>query len=349
MMLEAVLIKRVIESCWIKLPVFIFLLETTFQSQLGLYACNSSQPTEDVVLVRRAGSDQIIKRKGTVIQWKGDSLSMQVSEQVREIPNEEIVELQTYWPEEYQTGLAAIQSRDFQTAIPLLTSALDAEKRSWAKRMIRADLIQAFTAIDRWENAVMQFLAIYSEDPQTRFFSLCPLKWVATANISPQLRTRLMNSNDPIEQLLGSSWGLVGGEQQQATKVMEQLTRDLDPRIQKLAAIQLWRLRALNINSINERQLQVWETRIQELELNLQAGPYYLLAEIQMKKGQTDPAVVNWLRIPILYPEHPGLAAAALYQTSLLLQNSGKTEEAQSIRTELQQTHSQSVWMQLLQ
>lgn len=318
-------------------------------STIQLFASNPSKTHEDVVLVRRPGSDQVTKRRGTVVEWKGSSLSLQISEQVREIPNDDIVELQTYWPEDYQNGLASLQSHDYQTAIPLLSSAVDAESRPWAKRLIRADLIRAYTAVDRWENAVLQFLAIYREDPQTRFFGLCPLKWVATAMISPQLRTRLMDSSDPVEQLLGSSWALIGGEQQQASKILEQLTQDIDGRVQRLAAIQLWRLRAMNLNSINDRQLQVWETRIQELPLELQSGPYYLLAEIQMKKGQTDSAVTNWMRIPILYAEHPGLAAAALYQTSLLLQNNDQTEEAQSIRTELQQTYPQSVWMQLLQ
>jgi len=139
---------------------------------------------------------------------------------------------------------------------------------------------------------------------------------------------------------------LIGAEQQRATTILEGLTQDLDPRIQKLAAMQLWRIRALNLGTINQRQLEVWEQRIEELPIPLRAGPYYLLAEIQMKTGEVDGAAVNWMRIPILFPEQIGLSAAALYQTSVLLENNQQTETAQALRNELQRLFSQTVWVQ---
>jgi hypothetical protein len=301
---------------------------------------------EDVVLIRRPGSDQVLQRRGEIVDWRGDSLTLQMGDQLRKIPNEEIVGIQTRWPYDYQLGLDALAINDFSMALPLLSVAMDGEPRPWAKLIMRAELVKAFAGADRWDNAILHFRLICEQDPQTRFFHLCPLKWIASANASPQVRIGLMESSDSLKQLIGASWSLIGGEQQQATDILEKLTQDLDPRIQKLAAIQLWRIRALNLGTINQRQLEVWEQRIEELPVPLRAGPYYLLAEIQMKKGEVNPAAVNWMRIPILYPEQISLSAAALYQTSVLLENNQQPEKAQALREELERVYPQTIWVQ---
>ncbi len=334
------LLKRVfrtglLRSPWIVLPM---LLGTLVQLN-----CTVAQ-TVDLVLTRRAPSDETVKRRGTITEWRGSELTLDSDGRERKIANAEIVEIQTTWPTEYSQALASLELGDWESANKQLQTALAIETRPWARRAIRADLVRILSATEQHDTAIRQFLMILKEDPQTRHFYLCPLQWIATSQIPQSESQTLIDTTNPVERLVGASWLLGGSDREKATQVLETLASDIDPRIQSLAIAQLWRLRLLNLGSMNARQVQVWEARIAEMPSNLRAGPWYLVAEAQSRMGKTDDAAINWLRIPILYPEQLSLSAAALYQTSLLLHNASRAEEALAVVDELKLKYPQSVW-----
>ncbi len=294
-----------------------------------------------MIVVRRKDSNETSRRKGMIQDWKGRSLTLSSNGRDREIDNDEIVEVQTRWLPDYAEGLKLLGQGKSKLAIPKLQSAISADPREWAKRTIRADLVRALLAVEDYGSAIEQFLVLVEDDPQTRFFHLCPLPWIATNHRLEQTANQLMKSNDPVRQLIGAGWSLAGGQQETAIRVLEQLSQNIDARIQQLAIMQLWRTRAL---TASPRQVAVWEKNLDSMEASLRPGPWLLIADCQSRLNQEPSAIINLMRIPILYPEQRHLAAVALYRAGRLLQNTGQTTEAQSVWNELRQKHAETVW-----
>jgi tetratricopeptide (TPR) repeat protein len=301
-----------------------------------------AQALDTVVVRNSAGST--LQRRGKIIEWKGSTLLLEMKPIDKKIDNRDIVSFQTLWPAAFQEAQQHILSGRFELAVGKLAQAIKDETRPWAKRHIRAELVRVLAALNQWEAAIDQFLVIIAEDPESQFYYLCPLKWLGNAAIVTAKAEALLKSGDPLEQLLGASWSLAGRNQESAAKLLEQLTSDIDVRIQKLATTQLWRLRAMNLSSINDRQIAVWESKLAEMPEKFRAGPWHLIAELQMKQKQTDSAIINWLRIPILYPDQYSLSASALHQSSLLLDNLGRAYESLSLKNELKQRFPDTIW-----
>ena len=64
----------------------------------------------DVVISRRKDSEQTLNRKGTIVQWKGLSLTINSDGIEREIDNDQIVDVQTNWSDDYRSGLSRVES-----------------------------------------------------------------------------------------------------------------------------------------------------------------------------------------------------------------------------------------------
>ena len=141
---------------------------------------------EDSVISRRMNSSETVKRRGMITDWKGFAITIATDVGEKKIENDEIVEVQTNWQPSYVAGLESLESGDLATAINQLRAALRSETRNWAQRIIRADLVRAYQASEKPLSAVEQFLAITAEDPQTRFFHLCPLQWLPSNAVMSQ-------------------------------------------------------------------------------------------------------------------------------------------------------------------
>ena len=296
----------------------------------------------DVVITRRKDSEQTLKRKGTIVDWKGMSLTINSDGIEREIDNDQIIEVQTNWGDDYRSGLAELRTGKTQIAIVKFQEALRNESRPWVQRIIRAKLVDAFQSIEKHTSAIEQFLLIVREDPETRFLHLAPLPWTGSGNSIGSAATQWIESPDSVTRLIGASWLLGGPNRDQGIMLLEELSSDIDPGIKHLAIAQLWRTRV----SLNPKQVDAWQGIVERMPRNLRAGPYLVLAEAQARTGMSEMAVVNWMRIPILYAEQKTLSAAALYRSGNLLHNMGKPEQAQSILNELVTNYPQTIWAQ---
>lgn len=301
-----------------------------------------AQTEPDTVIVRRQNSDQTIKRRGTIVEWKGMSLTLSSNGREREIDNDEIVEVQTTWSKDYVEGVAELRQGTTRESIAKFQSALNSESRPWAKRIIRSQLVDAFQMTEQNVAAIEQFFEIIQEDPQTRFLHLAPLPWTGSSNSLNRPAQKWIESRDPLTQLMGASWLLGGPQREQAIKVLESLARDIDARIKNLAIAQLWRTRT----SVNAKQTKVWQGIIDKMPRSLRAGPCFVLADAQARSGQVELAQINLMRIPVLYSDQKSLSAAALYRAAGLLHNSGKTKQAQSVLNELVTNYPQTIWAQ---
>lgn len=329
----------------------IFLLQYWLRIVASIFCvlvCQHRLDAQDKVFVRQSSGDTL-ERSGTIIDWKGSRLTLEIDGRQREYGNDEFVEIRTAWPPTFNDGRKLFKQGNWSEAVAKFRVALGDEDRPWARRTIRAELVRGYLALRKPRPAVEQFLEIAKNDPQTRFWGHCPLPWSGGQQIDRQFAGQLMQSTDPARQLIGASWSLVGEKSDAARVILEELTRDIDSNIRSLAIAQLWRLRAMNLKTITPKQIEVWETQIRSMPTALQAGPWFLIAEIQFRKREIESAVLNFMRLPILYPDRVDLSSAALYQAGHLLHNTGQLAKARGLHSELQQKFPQSVWANQIQ
>ena len=294
----------------------------------------------DTVVTQRKDGAPTVNRKGTITQWVGDSLTINSKGVERKIDNDTIIKIETEWGDNYQQGVQELNSGNPSFAIVQFEEALTSETRSWAKLIIRAQLIEAYQSIEKYSDAIRHFETILREDPQTRFLPLAPICWTGTGTVMADTTSRLGKSRDSFLQLIGASWMLASPQRNAGIEILQTLSGDIDPRIKNIAIVQLWRTRL----NVTDKQIKPWEKTIHGLPRVFRAGPYLVLAEAQSRVGQTQSAIVNLMRIPILFPEQKSLVAAALYRTGNLLDNQGKSDLAQSIFNELVTLYPQTVW-----
>ena len=98
---------------------------------LSLLICfaNTSN-AQDVLLVKKANSDTINKRKGFIEDWLGYSITISVNGSSKEIDSARVVDLQTTWPAAYESGKRLAADGKTGEAIKKYREALTVEKLS---------------------------------------------------------------------------------------------------------------------------------------------------------------------------------------------------------------------------
>lgn len=294
----------------------------------------------DTVVTRRTDDAPTVNRKGTITQWIGDSLTINLKGVEREIDNDCIIKIETQWGDNYKLGVQELNLGNPSFAIVQFEEALTSENRPWAKLIIHAQLIDAYQSTEKYADAIRHFETILRKDPQTRFLPLAPICWTGSGTAMTGVTRRLENSRNPFLQLIAASWMLTSPQRNTGIEILQMLSEDIDPRIKNIAIAQLWRTRL----NVTDKQVKPWEKIIVGLPREFRAGPYLVLAEAQSRVGQAQPAIANLMRIPILFPDQKSLVAAALYRTGKLLDNQGESDLAQSILNELVTLYPQTLW-----
>jgi hypothetical protein len=210
--------------------------------------------------------------------------------------------------------------------------------------MLRADLIRSLLAAEQVKRAMDEYAVLLENDSGMRFTSVAPLAWMSrsdVASILPQAN-RWMAAEAPMLQLVGASWVIGTAKEEAALQQLEELSRDIDERIARLATAQTWRAR----QNVSVRLINSWRNVVVGMPSELQAGPWFVLAQHEEAAGRHDHAVAAWMRLPILYTDRPDLAAAALYRATCLLHNIGSADSAKLVRQELANTFPDSSWTQ---
>ena len=314
---------------------------------LGLILWVATAAAQDTVVISANNSKGQISREGTIVDWKGSSLTISSNGREREVDNERIIEVQTQWDKNYLAGKSSLAEHRFESAIAEFQLAVKAEKRPWAKRLIQARMLEALLATQNHVEAIRQFLIITREDPQTRFFHLIPLSWTqsslqtaSTVNVAK----RLANSKDVIAQLIAASWmindALDPKSRSRAKALLETLANDIEPRIAQLATMQLWRFELM---SVDESTIRSWEKRVSGFEATIRGGGRWLIAEAKNRLRKSDEAAIQFLSLPILHPEQHGLLPQCLYQAGTILQ-SNRPAESQIIFNELVTKYPKTPW-----
>lgn len=305
---------------------------------------------QDVLIVKKANSEATIKRKGTIQEWLGYSVTISANGSTKQIDSTLVLDLQTTWPAAYERGERLAAAGSTKHAIQQYRQALSEEKRPWAQRIIRSKLVPAYQLVGNSSAAANEFRTIVAQDPNSRFMSLIPLPWSNRVQPIPGA-SDWIDSDQPALQLLGAGWTLTSekNQRQLATEVLDRLAGDLDPRIRNLATAQLWRLRT----RLSPKQVAQWERIVDSMESENRAGPMLILAQAQQKQGNLDAALLNWMKIVTLHEHQSILVAESLFQIASALKSITPDQAKQKTYPkpdpffmELVNRFSQSSWAQ---
>jgi tetratricopeptide (TPR) repeat protein len=296
---------------------------------LGLMA-NPAEAAEDHVTYATGvdGRGRAVL-SGTVLDYTGQSLTLRsTSGSDQAVPASRVIEVQTQWHPRHAEGDQLAQLRRFDEALAAYSDALKDELRVWVQRKILAGSISCLTELGRWDRAGEVFLRLAQSDPQTQYFDRIPLSWYPQTP-SPTLESKAVAwlgiETNPVAQLLGASWLLSGPRRPQAIAALQSLGTAGDPRLTGLAAAQLWRTR---VGAADPNELQRWEALLPKIPAELRGGPYFTLGMGLAARGQSEPAALALLRVPILYPADRRLGAKALLSAGRELEKISRAEEA---------------------
>lgn len=297
---------------------------------------------QDVVTLR-TDTEQTVKRRGTIVEWLGNTITMEINGRQRTIDADDLVELETAWPDGYDQARSMLQQRQFAAAVPLLQKALTEEKRPWARRFILAGLVECSLALDDARTAMLAFIQIVKEDPDSRFFDLAPLPWLSSlgADAMAGATKPWLRSAEPIERLFGAAWNLSGADLQAADAVLAELEQTAGPNIASLARAQRWRTQRI---AADRSQIDRWATQVRGMPHSVRPGALLMLADAQARNELETDAAINLMRVVVLYPKQYQLAAYALYECGQLRQNAGRADEARRLWNEASREYGLSSW-----
>ena len=293
---------------------------------------NTLHAQDAVITLSSKGAE--VSRKGTIVDWQADTLTIEISGREKSIKGNDIVRIQTDWSEQYRVGLELFEQRKFTEAIEPLVKASRTETRDWARTIILAKLTQCFGVQEDYANAASSFSQIITYDGQSRFTHLVPLPWdrafIDTAMI--ERAKQWQQSSSETIRLMGASWLLGSPAREAATAELDELSRSRDPRIAHLASLQLWRGKSVSANASDLARL---EKQIARMPVNIRGGAMFVRGEIELRLQQIDEASLSYLQIPILHPDNLRLSAIGLQKAATSLEKAGQSDEAKTLLREL--------------
>lgn len=275
---------------------------------------------------------------GEVLDSTGEELRMRPSGGLpQSIPADSVVEIETHYDPSHLKGIEFFQNDQIQDAETAFREALKREPREWVDRELLSWLTRCYLREGQLTAALQTFRELVSSDPLTRHWGLAPLEW-SSRQVSASLRQAakpLVVESRATDRLLGSSLLLfdpIAGPAARAE--LNDLARNTNPRISRLARAQLWRLTVSN-GDVTQNRLINWQNDIDALPAGLRAGPQYLLARGYVQIGLPRLAAAEYLKLTILYSEHEVLTASATLEAARLIGETGLTQEADLLYREL--------------
>lgn len=287
------------------------------------------------VVVTLSDKGTEVPRKGTILRWMGDTLTIDVGGRERQLRNKNIVRIETSWSAAYQQAEASFEAREFRKALESYQAALQSEQRDWARVIILSRMVQCCSVLENHAIAGTCFAQMVRLDPSTRFIHLIPLSWLRSfsdASIKEKA-VGWMRSNDAATLLMGASWLLGSDARDQAVSTLEELTQGVDANVAHLAKLQLWRAKVVTAKQPELRRLQL---QIDNMPKQIQAPAMFILADIQSRLEMRDEALLTTMRIPILHSDNLKLSAAALQNAAEMMRDTGQIKEAARLYRELE-------------
>jgi tetratricopeptide (TPR) repeat protein len=295
--------------------------------------------TADRVVLQPPDKVTPLAISGDIADYTAEKIEIHltVGNPVHMYPAAHVVSVETVQTEAHRAGVKAFSTNDIDEAQRQFEQALQDEPRRWVRREILGWLIKVAQRKGDRAAAGRRLLQIVADEPAAREYALAPLVWTAVpigSNLQQHGRVWLTGSS-PAEQLMGASVLLLDQRYGETARArLDQLAREVDPRIAALARTQLWRLR-ISAPDVTDNELASWETTIAGLPSELRAGPYYLLGRAAMQRSEYDRAAAALMWLPSVYRENEVLTAQAAMDAATALKRIGRLGEARLLLEEL--------------
>lgn len=299
-----------------------------------------SARAEDVAVIQSPMQSTRITIKGQIVDYTGQTLSIRTGPAavLKTYPATDVVKVETEYSPAHARGLELFATRKFTEAEAAFAEALEDEERTWVRRELLASLVKCALAEDRLRQAALRFAPLVESDPQTRHWGLIPLIWDEDAVTLPSeadARTVLL-AGGRVAPLIAASWNLYrqGLKSADAESTLQSLASDADVMLQRLAQMQLWRVR-LKTMAVTDSERRRWQTFADGLPLSLQGGAHVLMAEAAWRQKDVLKAAAEWMWVPLNHAEQPALAAWCQSRAAEALQSAGDNAAAERLRQEL--------------
>lgn len=293
---------------------------------------------QDRVILQQPGGSRF-PIPGIIDDYTGREVTIVVraGEQPRRYPREDVVEVHTAYTAHHERGRQLLAKGEPAQAQPELIRSLKDENRTWVRRMILSELVRCALWTGDYLAAAPNFIAITDSDPETMHFGLAPLAWtdqLSDTRIAFEARAWITDKS-LVAQLIGASHLLFDRESNdQAETVLRRLARESNLRIQRLAQMQLWRVRSAS-NIATPAELLRWEAAIDDLPEELRAGGYYVLGQSFRRQQQPERAAATLLWLPLVYDSDRYLAARACFEAAELVESFGDQAQATNLYSEV--------------
>lgn len=296
-----------------------------------------SAPAQDRVHLISAGGGRIVVT-GTVEEFNGKEVLLRPreGESPRRFPADEVLEVETTYPEAFSRGQSFFAEGRIDDASREFEAALAKEGRAWVRREILARLVQCAVRRADYAAAGARFLSIAKSDPALRHLRVIPLIWAretpgVQALISAQ---EWLHAGTDAARLMGASLLYDQPRHEAAVRgVLKDLSMSHDARIRLLAQFQTFRRDAYQ-GKPGPAELGFWQSRIDELPEELRGGPCYLLGQAYATRHEYERAAASFLWLPITCDFDGRLTARALLEAGEALEKLGQKHEARLLYQE---------------
>lgn len=304
---------------------------------------------QDRILLQQPGGSRF-PMSGYIEDYNGLELSFKTkpSEPVRKYPRSDIIEVTTEYTPHHERGRVLFASGKIAEAKTELLAALDDEDRPWVRREILATQVKCLLWSGDYYSAVPRFLAIARSDPETFHYGLVPLNWtdsLPAANLRLDARGWIGSKEPPLSRLIAASWLLtVPDAAAEAEQTLKKLARESDVRIQRLAQMQLWRVKLKREERVDPDEISRWEQFIEGLSVELRGGAYFVIGQAWKQRQEYERAARMFLWLPLVFDSDRWLSGQACFEAAESLTEAGDRTQAAPLYSEVVFRYGDTEW-----
>jgi tetratricopeptide (TPR) repeat protein len=321
-------------------PIFVFW-------SCSLWA--SSMLAQDRIVHRQPGGSRF-PISGYVEDYTGRELSVRLrpNEAVRRYPRADVIEVVTEYTPHHEKGRRLFASRKINEARQEFAASLNDEDRPWVRREILASQVRCALWTGDYQQAALRFLPIVESDPETFHYSLVPLNWTddePASKLRRDAREWMNSTTSPLLRLIGASWLLsVADGTRDAEQSLKRLARESDVRIQRLAQMQLWRLKLKENARVDPEEIDRWGRFAEELSVELRGGSYFVIGQAWAQRQEYERAARAYLWLPLVYDADRWLCSHACFQAAQSLAEPGDQSQAANLYSEVVFRYGDTPW-----
>ena len=293
----------------------------------------------DKVVLQLPGSSSRISLKCMILSYTGREIQVlpTVGSAPKTYPADQVVEVHTSQKTPHKQGLQEFAEHQIDKAEISFSNALHAEPRTWVQREILAMMVRCAQQKADLPGAGSRFLTILKSDPDSQYFKLAPLVWSPeqVKSESKSIAKVWLSDNSEVARLMGASW-LLSDQRfgDLAENKLKELRERSSDRVRQMARAQLWRVR-LRASDLRKLELELWESRIRQMDSDLRGGPYYLMGRGHLKRQDDEAAAAAFLWVPMVYDFDYRLAARSCVEAADALRRIGQIKQATSLYREV--------------